>query len=70
MGPCNTCAAVSDDSDPKSSDTVPQGIGDQCYGTGQRCVPLAEETVQTPVCRALSSAAPQHSGITRADRKA
>lgn len=46
------------------------GIGDQRHGTGQRYVPLARETVQTPVCRALSSAAPQHSGITRAVRKA
>lgn len=46
------------------------GIGDQRRGTGQLCGPLARETVQTPVCRALSSAAPQHSGITRAVRKA
>lgn len=46
------------------------GIGGQCHGTGQRCVPLARETVQTPVCRPLSSAAPLHSGITRAVRKA
>lgn len=46
--------------DTKSPDTVPHGMGNQYQGHGQRCVPLARETVQPLVCRSLPSAVPQH----------